>query len=210
MKYNVIHELQSRGPVDQQEPVPLTDPILVGEEHVLRFYEPRNTAGGDEVMVYPAFEGGKQCWFVCRVWQSAPGYSCSGLTSEHTISLEEGIELLVSRGVFAFPSPEPPPDRGNDTSNRKFLKKFWVVPEHPRLGWGFITADTYNSTLENVLVVADEAKRDVPGLRDKDIRVVVFNNSFRKGVFGVQFRADRLPGDDYEELGDVDPLTVFN
>lgn len=104
IKYVRIFTLQCRGPIDSMPDRPVDGILLSAETPCLTFHDNHSQAGADLVALYPAFHNGAQCWIRSETWQPAHGYSAIGITSE-VIPMDEGVRILVERGVFRLPVP---------------------------------------------------------------------------------------------------------
>lgn len=100
MKYQEKTTLDQRGAIDQDTPIAVDGSLLIGDEWVARFNEGHTHYGYDETKIYPAFHKGERAWVTISIWESSPGYSCSGITNETILGFEQGIELLMQKGAF--------------------------------------------------------------------------------------------------------------
>lgn len=105
-KYIRIYALKTRGPVEGGPDREVDGILLSAEEPALTFTAGHRDSGHDQVDIWPAFHDGKQVWIESRRWVAAHGYSAWG-TSSRLLSLEEGIGIMVDRGVFRM---DPPAD----------------------------------------------------------------------------------------------------
>lgn len=104
MKYHEKRSLACRGAVDQLEDMEV--PVfMVGKKSIASWQDGHCSYGHDYVSLFPAFnQEHRKCFLIVEEWDSAPGYSCSGLTDERIVPFEEGIALLCEHGMFPWVS----------------------------------------------------------------------------------------------------------
>lgn len=107
IKYVRIHTLQCRGPVEGAPDREVEGTLLSAEEPAHAYDSDHRETGHDRVELWPAFHNGQQCWILSRRWIPALGYTAWGSVSS-IIPLEEGIRILVERGVFRLEPPSDP------------------------------------------------------------------------------------------------------
>lgn len=103
-KYIRIHALSTRGPIEGGPDREVDGVLLSAEEPALAFDAAHNQCGHDRVELWPAFHNGSQCWIESRRWVASHGYSAWG-TVTRIVPLEEGIRIMVDRGVFRLDPP---------------------------------------------------------------------------------------------------------
>lgn len=114
MQFIVKRELETRGAVDPGEPELIDGTLLVGEETVLMWTENHGPYGHDYCTLRPAFHKGNRMWLKRAIWQSAAGYSANG-TQEDIMGYEEGVNLLITHGVYGLSKLE------NESSSLDYL-----------------------------------------------------------------------------------------
>lgn len=100
--YARIHTLQTRGPIEGMPDREVDGVLFSADQSILDWEGAHKDAGHDQFTLWPAYHNGAQCWILSRRWVAAHGYSAWG-TQTDIIPLEEGIAILVDRGVFRLP-----------------------------------------------------------------------------------------------------------
>ena len=105
--YMQVRTLATRGPIEQRPDREVDGTLLVGREPAIQFEDRHQDVGHDAVALYPAFFNGRQSWLEHRRWHPAHGYSASG-TMERVLPFEDGVKIMLERGVFTLPAPAAP------------------------------------------------------------------------------------------------------
>jgi hypothetical protein len=92
--------LDCRGPIEQLSPEPVRGTLLVSQNCIANWEEDHSQFGFNEVGVFPAYHNGEKSFVVVSVWESSPGYCCSGLSAEKIITFVDGVELLLKHGAY--------------------------------------------------------------------------------------------------------------
>ena len=100
MNYYEKTYLQTRGP-NEALPHQEVNRFLVGNTSVAHFVGKRSSYGHDICHLYPAWVGGERGWLLERAWSAAYGYCATG-TEETLLSFREGVEIMISEGIFSF------------------------------------------------------------------------------------------------------------
>ena len=98
MKFKEKNFLLQKDSNDQGEDQEV-ETFLVGEESIADWTQGQCHYGSDYCRIYPAWVEGKRAWLLEMNWQPARGYCARG-TSEEIIDFDEGITLIIDRGLF--------------------------------------------------------------------------------------------------------------
>ena len=98
MEYIQKKYLKERGAIDQVEKSTVNGTLLVGEHPIYVWKSEGSAFGLDWCYLYQAKLNNANCFLFKKVWESADGYNCSGITSEAILSFEDGLKLLLHNG----------------------------------------------------------------------------------------------------------------
>ena len=94
--------LRTRDTTRSTEDIAVDGILLVGDEPALIYQDRHNSAGHDDVELYPAVYNGNRAWLQRRSWQPGFGYSAYG-TQDTVMDFKTGVGIFCERGVFNFP-----------------------------------------------------------------------------------------------------------
>ncbi len=86
--------LACRGPIEQQVDVPVEGYLMVAEKVTMECQTGHSPYGYDHTELYKAIHDDRRVWLRRDIWQSAPGYTCDGLTDETILSYDDGMKFL--------------------------------------------------------------------------------------------------------------------
>jgi hypothetical protein len=74
--------------------------LLVSENCAVSFDCDHQIEGHNSAYLFPAFHDGEKAWLFRKVWSSADGYDCDGLTNESVALYHTGLAIYAEHALF--------------------------------------------------------------------------------------------------------------